>query len=75
MLPYPDPGVEIYDLLHTPITRDITFYLKCAGRFGDPVFELGTGTARVLLPIVEAEYKVTGLDCSPQCCSWRDEGQ
>ena len=58
-------GVETYDLLHDPITSDIAFYLKCASRFGDPVLELGTGTGRVLLPLVEAGYEVTGLDLSP----------
>jgi SAM-dependent methyltransferase len=58
-------GVETYDLLHDPITRDIAFYLKCASRFGDPVLELGTGTGRVLLPLIEAGHEVTGLDLSP----------
>lgn len=58
-------GVETYDLLHDTITGDIAFYLKCASRFGDPILELGTGTGRVLMPLVEAGYEVTGLDLSP----------
>lgn len=59
-------GVRSYDLFaDSPATDgDIAFYLNCAKRFGDDVLELGAGTGRVAIPLVEAGCTVTGLDLS-----------
>lgn len=57
---------EYYDA--TAIVReraDVDFYLQCAAQYGDPVLELGCGTGRILLRLVEAGHRVCGLDLSP----------
>jgi SAM-dependent methyltransferase len=60
-------AVEMYDLFTGQglLAGDIAFYLDCAKRFGGPILELGAGTGRILLPLAEAGYDVTGLDMSP----------
>lgn len=60
---YLDTLAQYYDLSY-PLTRDIDFFLEMAERFGDPILELGCGTGRLLLPLAEAGYKITGLDIS-----------
>ncbi|MGB7437737.1 MAG: class I SAM-dependent methyltransferase [Candidatus Acidiferrum sp.] len=45
-------------------THDVAFYVNAAGRFGDPVLELGCGTGRITVPIAEAGYRIVGLDVS-----------
>jgi SAM-dependent methyltransferase len=59
-------AVQSYDLFAvSPATADdIAFYVNCAKRFGDDVLELGAGTGRVAIPLVEAGCTVTGLDLS-----------
>lgn len=56
---------EYYDYL--PVTSgrcDLDLYLDYARLQGDPVLELGCGTGRVLLPLVRAGHRITGLDLS-----------
>lgn len=71
----PDPNafyggglaVESYDLFAGADRRmagDVDFYLDLARRQGGPVLELAAGTGRVLLPLAEAGFEVTGLDVS-----------
>lgn len=59
-------GVDAYDLLlnEEVVAGDIAFYLDCAKRFGEPVLEIATGTGRVLVPLAQGGYDVTGLDLS-----------
>jgi len=59
-------AVRSYDLFAvSPATAgDIAFYVNCAKRFGEDVLELGAGTGRVAIPLVEAGCTVTGLDLS-----------
>jgi ubiquinone/menaquinone biosynthesis C-methylase UbiE len=56
---------RFYDLEHADLTADVVFYLYFARQAGGPVLEVGCGTGRLLLPLVEAGVDVTGLDCSP----------
>ena len=44
--------------------EDIPLYLNFAHRTGDPILEVGCGTGRVLLPLAQAGYRVTGIDIS-----------
>lgn len=56
---------EYYD--HLPMVagrRDLDLYLEFTHRLGDPILELGCGTGRILLPLAEAGYRITGLDFS-----------
>lgn len=55
---------ELYDLEHAEFDDDIGLYLRLAEVVGDPILELGCGTGRVLAPLVEAGYRVTGVDLS-----------
>jgi len=52
---------ELYDGAYAS-REDLEFYLSCADRYGDPILELGCGTGRILLPIAELGYEITGLD-------------
>lgn len=54
----------LYDLEHDQFTEDIAFYLQLAEVVGDPILELGCGTGRVLAPLAEAGWRVTGIDRS-----------
>ncbi|MCA9949654.1 MAG: class I SAM-dependent methyltransferase [Anaerolineales bacterium] len=53
-----------YDLTHKKLHADRDFLLDLAARTGDPILELGCGSGRLLLPLVEAGFHVTGLDNS-----------
>lgn len=55
-----------YDQIHAPLTADLPFVLQLAQENGGPVLDLGCGTGRLLLPLAEAGYQVTGVDNSPQ---------
>src|SRR3954469_8100244 len=55
---------EVYDLEHASFADDVDLYLRLAEVVGDPVLELGCGSGRVLLPLAEAGYRVTGIDRS-----------
>ena len=58
-------SVELYDLMHpTPAggMEDVTLLLAEAATTGGPLLELACGTGRVLWPLAEAGYEVTGLD-------------
>jgi adenosylmethionine-8-amino-7-oxononanoate aminotransferase/SAM-dependent methyltransferase len=52
-----------YDALHSTVD-DLPEYLELARRAAGPVLELGCGTGRVLLPLVEAGHRVVGVDLS-----------
>jgi SAM-dependent methyltransferase len=55
---------DLYDLEHDAFIDDVDFYLNFVEAVGDPVLELGCGTGRLLLPIAQAGYRLTGVDRS-----------
>ncbi|MGN6484126.1 MAG: class I SAM-dependent methyltransferase [Thermomicrobiales bacterium] len=64
----PDPYADIadlYDLEHDEFDDDLELYLGLLDNVGGPFLELGAGSGRLLAPIAEAGYAVTGLDASP----------
>jgi len=66
---YSRPGlhVEIYDLQTDEkwsTLNDTAFYFEEAQAGGGPVLELGCGTGRVTLPLLETGLEIHGLDAS-----------
>ncbi|MBP6545777.1 MAG: class I SAM-dependent methyltransferase, partial [Phenylobacterium sp.] len=60
-------AVESYDLFaaqNSNLAGDIDFYLDLARDRGGKVLELACGTGRILTPLVEAGFEVTGVDIS-----------
>jgi len=64
---------ELYDAFHaaSPLfdgemetETDIAFWLQKVKDYGDPVLELGCGTGRVSIPLMEAGFSVVGVDFS-----------
>ena len=55
------PYARYYDLAH-PAMSDVPFYLRYASHCGGPILELACGTGRLIIPLAEAGYEVTGLD-------------
>ena len=59
-----DQIAPYYDLTHADLTDDIPMILSLAKEAGSPILELGCGSGRLLLPLAQAGYSVTGLDNS-----------
>ena len=55
-----------YHLQHREMTEDLPFWKRMAKEMGNPILELGCGTGRVLHPLMEAAYDVSGIDISYQ---------
>ena len=45
-------------------TKEIEFLAKCIKASGEPVLELGSGTGRVLVPLLERGFDIFGIDTS-----------
>jgi len=54
---------EFYDILHAGL-GDVEAYVQFARKFGPKILELGSGTGRILIPLVRAGFQVTGVDLS-----------
>lgn len=55
---------ELYDLEHEGFDADVELLLNFAQVVGDPILELGCGSGRLLIPLAEAGFNITGLDNS-----------
>jgi len=53
---------SLYDAQFQDYNHDLPFWLGLVERFGDPVLELGCGTARVLVPVLESGAAALGID-------------
>lgn len=54
---------RLYDAF--PFTDDLALYDRLATAAGGEVLELGCGSGRVLVPLVQARHRVVGVDASP----------
>ena len=45
-------------------TKEIEFWARNIEESGEPVLELGSGTGRVLVPLLERNYDIVGIDTS-----------
>lgn len=61
--PYSDL-VRYYDSENAEKTDDLPFYQALYERFGGPVLCVGSGTGRVVFPLVKAGARVVGIDFS-----------
>ncbi len=59
-----DPIARFYDYEYGDFDADIPMYLGFAERVGSPILEMACGTGRVLIPLAEAGFQVTGVDAS-----------
>lgn len=55
---------ELYDLEHEDFDDDIEILLNFAEVVGDPILEVGCGSGRLVVPLAEAGFRVTGIDIS-----------
>ncbi|HVP90272.1 MAG TPA: class I SAM-dependent methyltransferase [Terriglobales bacterium] len=62
--PTPYDAPELYDLLLGGLDFDIPFWVETGRAAGGPVLDLGCGTGRVLLPLLEAGVDADGVDSS-----------
>lgn len=60
-----DPFARYYDADFRDYIEDVPFYRELARRANGPILELMCGTGRVLIPLAEAGYTITGVDISP----------
>lgn len=56
---------KVYDFIHEILTQDIEFF-KTELKGYENVLELGCGTGRILLPLIEAGFQCSGLDISKE---------
>lgn len=61
-----DPIARFYHADHASFDEDLPFYRELARRTGGPVLEAMCGSGRVLVPLLQAGYQVTGLDSSAE---------
>src|SRR5689334_13447124 len=60
-----DRFAPFYDLEFAEFDDDLRLYFAFAEHSGGPILELGCGTGRLVVPLAEAGYDVTGVDLSP----------
>jgi len=55
---------KYYDVWYEDYTEDIEFYRTLAERTGSPILECMCGTGRIMIPLADAGFEVTGVDKS-----------
>ncbi len=55
---------QYYDFLHGDLEEDLPMWETLAQTAAGPILEVGCGTGRLLLPLAQAGYTLTGLDLS-----------
>jgi len=59
-----DVFAHFYDADYGDFQDDLLLYHGFAGRTGGPLLELACGSGRLLLPLAQAGYEITGVDVS-----------
>lgn len=59
-----DDMVRFYEMEHEMFLEDLALYKGFANRCGGSLLELGCGTGRLLIPLAQAGFEVTGVDRS-----------
>jgi len=55
---------DLYDALLDDVQFDLPFWLQFVGEGGGPALEVGCGTGRILVRLLEAGFDVDGIDSS-----------
>ena len=55
---------EIYDQVYADVSDDIDFYVHHSKLANGPILELGCGTGRITIPLLQNGYDISGLDSS-----------
>lgn len=58
---------------NTPDPAEVAYLRAAIERFGEPALDLGCGTGRILLPLLEAGFDVDGSDISPDMVAYARE--
>lgn len=53
---------DLYDVHHQRHLEDLPFWLDLARQANGPILELGCGTGRILIPVLQSGLAITGLD-------------
>jgi len=56
---------ELYHAHHGLHLDDLPFWLELAAQASPPLLELGCGTGRILIPLVQKGYQIVGVDHDP----------
>lgn len=64
---------RFYDAYVGEYARDLPLYLASASKAQGPILEIGCGSGRVLLPLLQAGHPVTGVDISGEMLRLADE--
>jgi SAM-dependent methyltransferase len=59
-----EQSAKYYDVWYEDFTEDVGFYVSLAERTGGPILESMCGTGRIMIPLADAGYEVTGVDRS-----------
>ena len=59
-------AARFFDADYAGYQDDLPVLQAYAQRTGGPLLELGCGTGRLLIPLAQAGYGVTGVDFSPE---------
>jgi len=59
-----EQSAKYYDVWYEDFTEDIGFYQKLAEEEGGPILECMCGTGRIMIPLADAGFEVTGVDRS-----------
>ena len=58
-----DAWARWYDIAYSTVpSDDVDFYVALAKEFGGPALEIGAGTGRISLPLVQAGFDIVGID-------------
>lgn len=54
-----------YDAEHQDKTDDLLLFTELAAEYGEPIFEVASGTGRVMFHMAQAGYAIHGIDIEP----------